>query len=282
MGLVGPAILKEVYKPRPEWAHKGQFGKLLMVAGSERHTGSPVFCGLAASRAGCDLVYLASPRRPADIAALHPSIITEPLGGSMLKLEHVHHILDFAKEVRATAILIGPGLWREHETFQAILQIIEQTDLPMVIDADAIRAVGTNPIVLAHKNTILTPHADEFRALTGNTPSQEIKERTEKVKLAANDLGTTILLKGAVDIISDGNFTALNKIHTNLMTKGGMGDTLSGICGALMARGIEPYTAAQAAAYINGKAGMLAASEFGEGAMPTDLIERIPKAIKSK
>ncbi|MFH0829668.1 MAG: NAD(P)H-hydrate dehydratase [Candidatus Aenigmatarchaeota archaeon] len=282
MAVVGPSILKEAYKPRPEWAHKGQFGKLLMVAGSERHTGSPVFCGLAASRAGCDLVYLASPRRPADIAALHPSIITEPLGGSMLKLEHVHRILDLAKEVRATAILIGPGLWRENETFQAILQIIEQTDLPMVIDADAIRAVGTNPIVLAHKNIVLTPHADEFRALTGNTPSQEIKERTEKVRLAANELGTTILLKGAVDIISDGDFVALNRTHTNLMTKGGMGDTLAGICGALLARGMEPYMAAQAAAYINGKAGMLAASEFGEGMMPKDLIERIPKAIKSK
>ncbi len=282
MGVVGPAILKEVYRPRPEWAHKGQFGKLLIVAGSERHTGSPVFTGLAAGRAGCDLVYLASPRRPADVAAIHPSIITEPLGGSMLKLEHVHHILDFAKEVRATAILIGPGLWREPETFQAILQIIEQTDLPMAIDADAIRAVGTNPVVLAGKKTVLTPHSDEFRALVGNTPPQDVKERSEKVKLAANSLGTTVLLKGAVDVISDGDFVALNKTHTNLMTKGGMGDTLAGICGALLARGCGPFAAAQAAAYINGKAGMLAAKELGEGMMPKDLIELIPKAIRAK
>jgi len=89
-------------------------------------------------------------------------------------------------------------------------------------------------------------------------------------------------LKGAVDIISDGDFVSLNRTHTNLMTKGGMGDTLAGICGALLARGMEPYMAAQAAAYINGKAGMLAAGEFGEGMMPKDLIERIPKAIKSK
>ena len=189
---------------------------------------------------------------------------------------------DLAKEVRATAMLIGPGLWREHETFQAILQIIEQTDLPMVIDADAIRAVGTQPVVLAQKKAVLTPHSDEFRALTGNTPSQDVKERSEKVKLAANELGVIILLKGAVDIISDGDFVALNRTHTNLMTKGGMGDTLAGICGALLARGVEPYTAAQAAAYINGKAGLLAAKEFGEGMIPKDLIERIPKVIKGK
>lgn len=282
MGAVGPSVLRQVYRPRPEWAHKGQFGKLLMVAGSERHTGSPVFCGLAAGRAGCDLVYLASPKRPADIAATHPTIITEPLGGSMLKLEHVHHVLDMAKEVRATAMLIGPGLWREHETFQAILQIIEQTDLPMIIDADAIRAVGTQPVVLAQKKALLTPHADEFKALSGISPSTEMKQRAEEVRKTANDLGVVILLKGATDVISDGKSVMLNGMHSNLMTKGGMGDTLSGICGALAARGADLFTAAQAAAYINGKAGLLTARELGEGMLPTDMIERIPKAIKSK
>jgi len=280
--IVPDSILKQVYRKRPEWAHKGQFGKLLMVSGSERHTGSPIFCGMAAGRAGCDLVYLAAPRRAAEIASGYsPTIMSDPLEGPRLKLEHVPHILEMAKEVRASALLIGPGLWRAQETFQAILQIVEQLDIPMVIDADAIRAVGTHPVILAHKKVVLTPHADEFKALVNAEASQDEKQRAEQVKKAANDLGVTILLKGAVDIISDGKHVTQNKVHSNLMTKGGMGDTLTGITGALLARGTEPFLAAQAAAYINGKAGLLAIRELGEGALATDLIERIPRVLKA-
>ncbi len=282
MAFVGPEVLKQIYKPRPQWVHKGQYGKLLMVSGSEVHTGSPIFCGLAAGRAGCDLVYLAAPRRAADVAARYsPTLITEPLEGKMLTRAHVQQILDTAKNVRATALLIGPGLWRNEETLQAIVQLIEQIDLPMVVDADAIRAVAGQPAVLAHKKAVLTPHSDEFRALTNVVPNLDIKLRAEDVKKAAMELGVNIILKGAVDIISDGKTVSMNKIHSPLMTKGGMGDTLAGICGALLARGTEPFLAAQAATYINGKAGLLTVKELGEGALATDLIERIPKAIKA-
>jgi len=87
-------------------------------------------------------------------------------------------------------------------------------------------------------------------------------------------------LKGAVDIISDGKRTALNKTGSSFMTKGGCGDTLAGICGALLARKVDAFTAACAAAYINGRAGEIAVKEYGEGMLPTDLIKNIPKAIK--
>jgi hydroxyethylthiazole kinase-like uncharacterized protein yjeF len=281
MSYVTKSVLKEVYPKRDSWAHKGQFGKLLMVCGSKRHTGSPIFCGMAAGRAGCDLVYLAAPERAADKAARYsPTLITEPLKGERLNAEHVKQILDMAKEVRANALLIGPGLWRASETFEAILELIRRIDLPTVIDADAIRAVSTDKTVLKGKHAILTPHSNEFLALSGKAPSQDVRERTKQAETVAKKLGCTVLLKGAVDIITDGRRTALNNVHSNLMTKGGMGDTLAGICGALLARGTEPFKAGCAAAFINGSAGVLAVKKHGEGTLATDLIEEIPNVIR--
>lgn len=281
MKYVPKAILKEVYKKRGRWVHKGQFGKLLMVSGSRMHTGSPIFCGMAAGRAGCDLVYLAAPERAADIAAGYsPALITEPLKGDMLRKEHVEQIMRMKEEVRASALLIGPGLWREKETFDAILEIIRKTDLPMIIDADAVRAVATYKAVLNKKKAVLAPHGNEFMALSGTVPSLNIKDRSKEVESVAKELGCVIVLTGAVDIISDGKKTMLNKVHSNLMTKGGMGDTLAGICGALLARGIEPFKAAAAATYINGRAGQLAIKRLGEGTLASDLIEEIPAAIR--
>lgn len=281
MKYISKVILKEVYKERGRWVHKGEFGKLLMVCGSKRHTGSPIFCGLAANRAGCDLVYLAAPERAAGIAANYsPALITEPLKGNKLRKEHVEQVMKMKEEVRASALLIGPGLWREKETFEAILEIIRKTDLPMVVDADAIRAVATHKAVLSKKKAVLTPHSNEFVALSGAVPSLNVKDRSKEVQNVAKELGCVIVLKGAVDIISDGKRTILNKVHSNLMTKGGMGDTLSGICGALLARGVEPFKAAAAATYINGRAGQLAIKKRGEGAVASDLIEEIPAAIR--
>lgn len=280
MTYVSKTILKDVYPKRGLWAHKGQYGKLLMVSGSKRHTGSPIFCGLAAGRAGCDLVYLAAPERAADIAASYsPTLITEPLGGERLAPEHVEKIMETAKEVRPDAVLIGPGLWRAKETFEAILELIKQIGLPMVIDADAIRAVATDKTVLKGKKIVLTPHSNEFLALSGEVPSLNMKERIKQAENTAKKLGCVIVLKGAIDIISDGKKTALNNVHSNLMTKGGMGDTLSGICGALLARGTEPFKAGCAAAFINGSAGVAAVKKKGEGALATDLIEEIPNVI---
>lgn len=281
MAYVSKSILKDVYPKRGLWAHKGQYGKLLMVCGSKRHTGSPIFCGMAAGRAGCDLVYLAAPERAADKAARYsPTLITEPLKGEMLKTEHVKQILKMTEETRVSALLIGPGLWRAPETFEAMLELIRRIDLPMIIDADAIRAVATDKSVLKGKRTVLTPHSNEFLALTGEAPSLNLKERIKQAEKTAKTLGCIIVLKGATDIITDGKRTALNKIHSNLMTKGGMGDTLAGICGALLARGTEPFRAGCAAAFINGSAGVLAVKKHGEGTLATDLIEEIPNAIK--
>jgi hydroxyethylthiazole kinase-like uncharacterized protein yjeF len=276
---VSKSILKRVYKKRDLWSHKGQYGKLVVIAGSKRHTGSPCFVGLSAYKAGCDLVYIASPERAANVAAnFSPVLITEPLEGDKLTRKHIKKILSLVKEVRATAIAIGPGLWRDKETLNAIIELIEKLDLPMIIDADAIRAISRKKNILKGKNCVLTPHADEFRELTG-IKLGNIDQRIKTVKSEAKKINNVILLKGNVDVISDGKKLILNKTGSPFMTKGGCGDTLTGICGAFLARGIDIFTAACAAAYINGRAGELAAKKYGESLLPLDLIENIHKVI---
>ncbi|MBI4009826.1 MAG: NAD(P)H-hydrate dehydratase [Candidatus Aenigmarchaeota archaeon] len=286
MKFVTKAILKQVYPKKPDWSHKGQYGKLLIVSGSERITGAGILVGMAAFRAGVDTVYHAGPRRAMDVIAnYYPSFLTLPLDGKQLESKHVSEILDFMKEMGITAVSIGNGLWRTKETRKAAIELIKHIDLPMVIDADAIRAMKDAREVLREKNAIILPHADEFREITGVriVDVTSIDKRGKIVKEEAAKLGTIILLKGHVDIISDGEKIILNNVHSNLMSKGGFGDTLAGICAALISRKINKidlFTAACAAAYINGKAGLFAIEKHGIGVLPTDAIEEIQNVIK--
>lgn len=294
MRYVQRTVLKAVYKKRKPWSHKGQFGRLVVIAGSRIHTGSPIFVGMSAYRAGCDLVYLTGPERAMDVAANHsPMLITKPLDGEYLEERHVDKVLSFIQNSKATAVVIGPGLWRIDKTRRAINTLVEKIDVPMVIDADAIRSVSAIKDKLKNKKLVITPHADEFLELSGVKVSENIKERISAVvkkcyNLNCGENGTcplyppiTLVLKGNVDVISNGKETMLNDTGSPFLTKGGCGDTLAGIAGALLARNVDTFNAGCAASYINGKAGELAAKDYGEGLLTTDLIENIPLVIKN-
>ena len=293
MRYVSKTILKEIYKKRKPWAHKGQFGKLVVISGSRIYTGSPIFVGMAAYRAGCDMVYLTGPQRAMDVAANYsPVLITKPLEGDYLEENHVNKILSFIENSKATAVVIGPGLWRIDKTRKAINTLVEKIRLPMVIDADAIRAVSAIKDKLKGKNILLTPHGDEFRELTGVKVTETIKDRIDTVRKEAYKLNCgkdnicplyppiTVVLKGNIDVISNGKEIMLNDTGVPFLTKGGLGDCLTGIAGAIIARKVDTFTAGCAAAYINGKSGGLASKKYGEGMLPTDLIEEIPNVIK--
>lgn len=294
MRYVQRTVLKEVYKKRKPWAHKGQFGRLVVISGSRIHTGSPIFVGMSAYRAGCDLVYLTGPERAMNVAANYsPMLITKPLDGEYLEEKHVDKVLSFIQNSKATAVVIGPGLWRIDKTRRAINMLVEKIDVPMVIDADAIRSVSAIKERLKNKKLVITPHADEFLELTGVKVSENVKDRINAVRKEASNLncgedGTcplyppmTLVLKGSVDVISNGKEVVLNDTGDARMTKGGCGDSLTGIAGAMLARGTDTFIAGCAATYINGKAGELAAKYYGEGLLTTDLVERIPFVIKN-
>src|SRR5437867_8182949 len=252
---VSKSILSEVYPKKDPWSHKGDYGKLLIVSGSYRITGAPALIAKAALRAGVDTVFLAGPKRAMDfVAASYPTFINLPLEGNQLELKHVPQIKDFADEMKITGLAIGPGLWRTDETRKAVVEIVKNFDVPMVIDADAIRAMSDATSILRKKAAVITPHADEFKELTRENVILDVNDRIKKVTEQAKSLGTVILLKGHVDVISNGDKVAINKSGDPNMTKGGCGDTLTAICSAFLARKmnkVDEFTAACAAAYLN-------------------------------
>jgi len=285
---VSKETLKNIYKPRSLDSKKYDFGLLTVIGGSDFYSGSPALSALAAFRAGVDMVRIIAPKRAADIiASFSPNLAAYPLDDKWLNKKHLAILISMTESAKAvargnTATVIGGGMGRTEETQEAIREYLEQVQVPVVIDADAIHAVGKSPEIISGKNFLITPHSYEFFVLTGkeihNLPDEK---KVRMVQEEAARLATTIVLKGKVDIISNGREVAIDKIGTPYMTVGGCGDVMAGICGALLARGVNAFEAAQAGAYINGRAGEIASKKFGEGMTATDLIEAIPEVISN-
>ena len=279
-------ILKEIFKEKPRDAIKYDWGLLVVIGGSDFYSGSPALAAMAAFKTGVDMVRIIAPKRAADIiASFSPNLATYPLEGRWLEKKHLATLIELTETARISArencaVVIGGGLGRTEETQEVILEYLKQVSVSAVIDADAIYALAKEQEIVSGKKFLITPHLYEFFVLTGiDVKNKKEEERIKAVEEATQKLKTTILLKGAVDIISDGKEVTLNRTGSGYMTKGGCGDTLAGICGALMARGISPFLAAQVGAFINGKAGELAAEREKEGLLATDLIEAIPKVL---
>ncbi|MEK7173088.1 MAG: NAD(P)H-hydrate dehydratase [Patescibacteria group bacterium] len=280
-------ILKKVYLPRPSDSHKYDFGLLLVIGGGEFYTGSPALSAMAAFRAGVDMAQILAPKRAADIiASFSPNIAAFPLKGDWLDKEDVPVLISHAISAKSvssdkTAIVVGGGVGRSGETQDAIAGFLEETDSKIVVDADAIYALSKNPLSIKDNPAIITPNAYEFFILTGKKVADlSIEEKAKIVQEEALKINSTILLKGFVDIISDGKETVIDETGTPYMTVGGTGDTLAGICGAFLAMGFPPFLAAQAGSFVNGKAGELASKKFGPSMLATDLIDFIAEAIK--
>jgi len=279
-------ILKNIYKERLKDSKKYDFGLLIVIGGSDFYSGSPALSAMAAFKSGVDMARIIAPQRAANIiASLSPTLAAYPLEGKWLERKHLATLIGMTESAKAvargnTAVVIGGGMGRSEETQEAIIEYLEQVSVPVVIDADAIHALGKKPEIISGKEFLITPHTYEFFVLTNREIYQlSDEEKIKAIQEEAARLKTTILLKGKTDIISNGKEVALNKTGSPYMTKGGCGDTLAGICGALLARKIDPFTTAQAAAYINGKAGELVVQRLKEGLLATELIEAIPEIL---
>lgn len=273
---VGPGDM--VYYPLPEKnSHKGENGIVLTIGGGP-YTGAPALAAMAALRTGADLSFVFTPERAwRTIASFSPDIIAMPLEGDFLNERHVPTIKDFLSRVDAVAI--GPGLGNMEETKKAAAAIIDEClslGKSIVVDADAIQVFDERK---CNGNVVITPHAGEFRELTGITLPPELEDRKRIVMEEARKRRCTILLKGNVDIISNGKSIKLNHIHNEGMTVGGTGDVLSGIVASLLSKGVPAYNAARMGAFINGMAGNIAFDEKGYGMTASDLLEKIPEAL---
>jgi len=273
-----PQTLRKCYPKKHDWAHKGDFGRLVIIGGSKTYSGAPALSALAAMRMGTDLVHVCAPERAADaISSFSPDLIADPIRTDYFNNWHTKLLLEEVENF--DAVVIGGGLEDRPDTKLFVQNFLNILEKPCVVDADAIAAVCQNKDVI--KDTfILTPHSREFFLLSGSEPSTDLKKREEETRKLARNLNTTILLKGSVDIISDGKETLLNKTGNPWMTKGGTGDILAGICGGFLSMGNSPFNAACAAAHLSGLAGDQARKDVGVGLIASDMITAIPHVLK--
>jgi len=275
--FAGPGDVDLVVKPRAADAHKGDFGRLLVVGGSEVYSGAPAFVALAALRTGVDIVYVAAPEKTAyAVSAFSPDLITVKLEGAHLNSANVSTLKRYLGMVNAVAV--GPGLGLHVETKEAVKELVEainEAKKPLLLDADGLKVFGE----FKHRLNIpvvFTPHAGEYQALTGHLPSAELEEKAEDVRKSAAEFGGVVLLKGGVDVVSDGRRVKLNFTGNPGMTVGGTGDVLSGIVAAFLAQGADAFEAAVAGAFVNGACGDFVREEKGFHMVASDLIGWIP------
>ena len=279
--------IKEIYPQRSVDTRKYDYGMVLVIGGSELYSGSPSLSALAALRAGADIAKIVAPKRAADIAAsFSPALITFPLEGKCLSLDHLATLNSMTRSAEIVSrgnlsVVIGGGAGRSEETKETIRKYLEGVSVPVVIDADAIYALEEEKIDFKEKNFLFTPHLNEFLALTGrDVKDYSDKEKEEAVKEEAEKLSSTILLKGKFDFVSNGEEVLKNEMSIPNLAIGGSGDVLAGIAGALLARGFSTTQAGQVAAFINSAAGKIVAEERGDAIMPTDVIEKIADVIR--
>lgn len=256
-------------------SHKGENGEVLVVGGGP-YTGAPSLAARAALRAGADLVRVACPETVArEVQGYSADLIVRGLPGDRLGPGHVDRVAELA--AGNDVVVLGPGLGRGDRASEFVREFLAAYDGRAVVDADALRVV---PEVDTDATLICTPHQGELVGMGGETASDP-DERAALVRSFAADLGHTLLVKGAVDVVSDGDAVRLNRTGNPGMTVGGTGDVLAGGVGALAAV-LDPFRAAAIGAYVNGRAGDAAAAEFGNGLAATDLPDRLPEAMRDE
>ena len=261
--------------------HKGDAGRLLIVAGSVGMTGAAALTALAATRSGAGLVYITCPESINDTLEIKcTEALTRPMpetADRSLALEAAEPILEFAAKL--DAVVLGPGLSPNEESAKLARRLAAEVDLPMIIDADGLNAFADRAEELADRQapTVLTPHPGEMSRLTGESVGELQSNRPDAARQLAERSGCVVLLKGAMTVIAapDGEVW-INPTGTPGLATGGVGDVLSGMIGTFLAAGSPGLDAAVAAAYYHGAAAEVAASDDPRGLVAPDLLETLP------
>ena len=279
--LLDEAAARALVPRRDPEAHKGDAGRVLVVAGSAGKAGAAHLALTGALRGGAGLVTLAA--RPEVIGPAlvgRPEAMSTPLPGSGNIARSDIPALQGAAS-GANALVIGPGIPRGPETAPAIRGLLDRYPLPTVLDADAVNALADHPglvAVIGHDAPIvLTPHPGEMARLIGGTIEDVQADRVGISRRKAQEWGAVVVLKGARTVVADPDGpAAIIPTGNPGMATGGTGDVLAGLIGALLAGGMRPREAARVAAWVHGRAGDIAASRFGErGMVAGDLAEAI-------
>ena len=268
------AKIKKTNLPEP-FKFEEELSKTILVIGGGAYSGAPALAALGALRAGADIVTVAAPRNVSDIiASFSPNLIVRGLSGDRLVEDDIPVISELI--AKHDVVVMGMGLGTSDETFSAVIKIVPLC-WKAVIDADALTP---ELLPLLNRNIIITPHKGEMKRLSGVEVPREQNEKVKFIMDFAKENEVNVLIKGAIDIISDGIEVRANRTGNAGMTVGGTGDVLAGLTGALYAKH-DAFPAACAGAFINGAAGDLAFEEFGYGLLATDVIDYIPAVMKA-
>lgn len=270
----------EILPDRDQNAHKGDFGRVLLLCGSRGYTGAAALCARGALRSGAGLVFLGVPESIYAIEAVKlEEAIVFPLPDTdgMLSREAIPEIL--RRLPAMDAVVLGCGLGQSEGTLEIVKAVLKEAACPVVLDADGINQAATHKDILRERTgiTILTPHEGEFARLGGDLS----QGRVTAAQQMARELSCILVLKGRNTVISDGQATYINPTGNPGMAVGGSGDVLAGIIGAFLGQGILPLEAAACAAWVHGAAGDLCAREIGQyGMLPSDMILVLPRLLK--
>ncbi len=269
--LTGPGYVNKL-NARATDSHKGDNGKVLVIGGSKEYHGAPIYASLAASYLS-DLVYVASPKKCSKvIKSYSPDMIVFPTEKDYFIPEDIELLKTLSEKV--DSILIGVGIGREPETVETVLEFLKSVSCKkIIIDADGLYAIKGNLDILKKNDVCITPHPSEYKMVFDEPLTYDnILTNSEKYQ-------TAIVCKGEVDLISDGKKVFKNFTGNSGMTTGGTGDILSGLITAFATKGTI-VEAASAGAFLNGIAGEITAEEMGLNFRSSDMLERIPKALK--
>lgn len=272
---------KKLLPKRQQNSHKGTFGKVLNIAGSEKYQGAAYLSSISALKIGAGYVAWACPESVTNhITALTPDITFLPLTDSLL--QNIQIIKDNLN--RFDVISVGCGLGTDKRTlvfFDKLIDLFKKVDLPVIIDADGLNAISILGISKLPKATIITPHEAELSRMLGASVQEIAKNRVAFAKEASQKYNCVTVLKGHGAVICDKqqNIT-INKTGNSALAKAGTGDVLTGIITGLVAQGCSLKDAACLGVYLHGLSGYLASKELTEySVLASDLIKFIPKAV---
>lgn len=264
---------------RPEDAHKGNFGKLLLLCGSRGFTGAAYLSAMGALRSGAGLVFLGVPESIYAIEAIKLNeavVFPLPDRDGALSRESIGEIQ--RRLLQMDAMLLGCGLGLTSHTEEIVCWALENVCCPLILDADGITLAARHMDLLRGRTgiTILTPHEGEFARL-----GYPARERQDTAAAAARELGCILVLKGHRTVITDGTRTYINPTGNPGMAVGGSGDVLAGIITALVGQGLAPLEASACGCWLHGKAGDVCAKQLGQyGMLPTDMLDALPRLLK--
>lgn len=285
--IVNKQLISGILPVRSKNSSKGDFGRVLLVTGSSGMTGSGCLAAISAFRTGAGLVYIASPASLSDIYACNiMEAINIKLEDDKKGILSKRCIPELDSAMRGKSVIaVGPGLTTLFGVENAVEHILKNSNVPLVIDADALNIIAKQISLLSEikAGAVITPHPGEMSRLTGKSIESIMANRIETAREFAIKWKVTVVLKGAGTVTAvPGGDAYINSTGNPGMATAGSGDVLTGVIASLIGQGIQMEKAAVTGVFLHGLAGDFAQAGFGEyGMMASDIAANLPAAIKS-